>query len=122
MEAAMECEFFKDDLPGNLKQLSADVLTADNGSVRLIGTGGQVAYVELVNGTVHATPVTVRFYEDTPSGEIDLCSSSFLMTPVPMTKKVFKHSIFGEKITWRVEVALAANVDVAQVSCRLLSI
>jgi hypothetical protein len=121
-EDQMTCELFNDDLPTGLQQLSSGVVTADNASVRLIGTGGQAAYVELVNGTVHATPMTVRFYTEGPTGETDLCSSSMLMTPVPMTKIVFKHTVFGASITWRVEVALGADVEVATVTCTLLSI
>ncbi len=118
----MTCESFNDELPPGLKQLAGGIVSAQNSSVRLIGTGGQAAYVELVNGTVHATPIRVRFYGDGPDGEFDLCSSGFLMTPIPTSKNIVKNTVFGEKITWRVEVSLGADVDVALVTCRLLSI
>ncbi len=115
------CTDFPGPLPNGLIQLASDTLTAEKAAT-MVGTGGQVCYVELVNNTLHATPLTLRFYDATPSGEKDRCSSTFIMTPGFGTKKYFTDSVFGDKITWRCEVATSMDVDVANVLCRMLAL
>ncbi|WP_130907546.1 hypothetical protein [Pseudomonas sp. Sample_16] len=114
------CTLFEGTIPVTLKQIANGIMTADS-AAKLVGTGGQVAYLELTNNTIHASPVSVRFYETGPDGEKDLCVSTMLMTPGIGTKRVFKQTVFGSTIAWRCEVSTAADVDVAHVLCRLFA-
>lgn len=114
------CSEFSDPLPPGLKQIGAGLVTATDSKKKFIGTGGQACYVELTNGTIHLTPVTVRYYEEGPAGETDICTSSFTMKPTP-GESILKQTVFGDVITWRVEVSLALEVDVAQIACRVLT-
>lgn len=114
------CSSFPGPLPGGLVQLSNGTVTPDK-SADMVGTGGQACYVELKNNTLHATPLTLRFYDTGPGGQTDRCASSFLMTPGFGSTIYFKDTVFGAKVTWRCEVSVSADVDVAQVFCRMLS-
>ena len=76
------CSQFDDEMPVGLHQIATGRVTPEQSAV-LVGTGGQVCYVELANATVHATPLTLRYYAEGPGGQMDLCSSTFLMPPIP---------------------------------------
>lgn len=114
------CTLFDGTIPVTLTQIANGIMTTES-SANLVGTGGQAAYLELTNNTIHATPVSVRFYQSGPDGERDLCNSTLLLTPGFGTKRVFKEAVFGESITWRCEVSTATDVDVAQVLCKLFA-
>jgi len=114
------CNLFDGAIPVTLKQIANGIMTADS-SAKLVGTGGQAAYLELTNNTIHATPVSVRFYGSGPGGERDLCTSTLLLTPGFGTKRIFKETVFGESVTWRCEVSVSAEVDVAHVLCKLFA-
>jgi hypothetical protein len=105
-------------IPPTLSSKAVGRVTPES-SARMVATGGQVCYVELTNQTLHATPLTLRFYSTGPTGETDLCSSTFLMKPLVGSKLVFTWSVFGTNITWRVEVATSMDVDVADVRCAM---
>jgi hypothetical protein len=105
-------------VPTNLPSKAVGRVTPET-SAKLVATGGQVCFIELTNQTLHATPLTLRYYSTGPAGETDLCSSSFLMKPLAGSKLVFSFSVFGANITWRVEVATAVDVDVADVRCSM---
>ena len=104
------CSSFPGPLPGGLVQLSNGTVTPEN-SADMVGTGGQACYIELKNNTLHATPLTLRFYDTGPGGQTDRCSSSFLMTPGFGSTLYFKDTVFGAKVTWRCEVSVSADVD-----------
>ena len=93
-------------------------LTADT-SAQLVAVGGQICFVKLTNHTLHASPLTLRFFTKGPSGETDLCSSTFLMKPFTGSELIFKYSVFGANITWRVSVETTFDVDVADVRCAM---
>lgn len=114
------CELFSGSIPATLNQIANGIMTAET-SAKLVGTGGQIGYLELTNNTIHATPVSVRFYNSGPDGERDLCSSTLILTPGIGTKRVFKQAVFGESIAWRCEVSTAVDVDVAHVLCKLFA-
>ena len=87
----------------------------------MVGTGGQLCVVKLTNNTVFARPLMLRFYTAGPGGETDLCSSTFLMKPVNGSTLFFKNTVFGQVVTWRVEVATSFDVEVADVLCAMYS-
>lgn len=109
-----------DSLPSGMNQIGAGRVTAES-SAKMVGTGGQLCFVKLTNNAPHATPLTLRFYTAGTRGETDLCSSTFLMKPLPGSTMFFKNSIFGDVITWRVEVSTTFEVDVADVLCGMYS-
>jgi hypothetical protein len=115
------CSSFPGPLPAGLVQLSSGIVTPARGA-DMVGTGGQACYVELKNNTLHATPLTLRFYDTGPDGRRDRCASTFLMTPGFGSTLYFRDTVLGAKLTWRCEVSVSADVDVAHVLCRMLSL
>lgn len=115
------CEIFQGQYPANLTEIATATLTAEF-SAKLVGLGGQACYLELKNNTLHATPLTVRFFDLGPTGETDACTSTFIMTPGFGVKKIFKQTKFGNRITWRCEVSTAVDVDVANIICTLFAL
>jgi len=114
------CDQYTGTLPSNLKGLGSGQIDAVNSSVRVSGSGGQSCYVEIKNNSVHFTPITVRyFFVGEGAAEHDLCATSYQIAS--FRTDVFKHSVFGDRISWNVEVSLAADVDAALLVVRVLA-
>lgn len=107
-----------DRLPTHVRQKATGRMTAER-SCQLVGTGGMEGFVELTNNTIFATPLTVRFYTETPAGQVDPCSSTFAMPPLLGSRIYVKHAVFGANVTHRVDVSLASDRDAADVICTL---
>jgi hypothetical protein len=106
------CDQFTDSLPDGLLGLGSGQIDAVNSSVQISGAGGQSCYVQIKNNSPHFSPITVRYYTVGEGGmQTDWCSTSYQIAS--FRTDVFKYAIFGDRISWNVEVALAADVDAA---------
>lgn len=68
----LSCSEFNDSLPPGLIVLDSGIVTPSQNSIKMVGTGAQQCFVELVNGTVHITPYQIRHYSLGPEGETDI--------------------------------------------------
>ena len=98
------------DVSADAKKIDTGLITATQSSWSKSFSAGQAAWVILENGNVHVTPVVVRFTESVvdpktgnPATRV-ACES--LVTVVPKVTVVIKHSVFGEKISYNLEVTL----------------
>lgn len=98
------------DVSADAKKIDTSLITATQSSWSKSFSAGQAAWVILENGNVHATPVVVRFTEsvvDPKTGNSSTrvaCES--LVTVLPNGTAVIKHSVFGEKVSYDLEVTL----------------
>lgn len=102
-------------LPTGAVQKASSVITTSQSSWDTTFAGGQSAFVRLESITPpHATPVTVRFFDKGPDGEKDNCSVSVLVSS--LKSPIYSWSVFSAKPFYRLQVSLAADVDVGGVT------